>query len=58
MDGIRVAGYLPERSAIKLGTVLSTCSPKSADDDFVVIERVVEVKGNSSQENPSHAWDR
>ncbi len=37
---------------------LSTCAPQGSDYDQVVVERVIEVKCNSSQINATHTRQR
>ena len=35
--------------------MLATCAPESADDYFVLIERVIEVSGDSPEMDPANA---
>ena len=38
-------------------TMLATCAPESANDHFVLIERVIEVGGDSPEVQPANAWN-
>src|SRR2546428_10565658 len=45
-------------SAAQFRTALSMRSPQSADDDLVIIERVIQVEGNSPHVNTTDVRDR
>lgn len=47
-----------ESSATQFRTALAMRSPQSADDDFVIAERVIQVEGNPPQVDTTDVRDR
>jgi len=55
---LHVFHHSESRVALKLGTAFATHSPQGTNDDFVVIERVIEVGGHLSEVDATDAWNR